>query len=137
MYLRQSHLLKPGTPVWIWVVRLGRRRWRPGTVEALRTVDDQLRIAVKFERRRVSGRDKAPLRVGVTSTAMRYLELRDLNIKGIDRPRYAPVSLLERPEELETSDPQESACLTTEPTAVTGEIDDYRRRIRPFLKGIE
>jgi hypothetical protein len=32
---------------------------------------------------------------------MRYLERRDVNINGIDRPRFIPVSLLERPEELD------------------------------------
>jgi hypothetical protein len=32
---------------------------------------------------------------------MRYLENRDLNIKGIDEPRFVPASLLERLEELE------------------------------------
>lgn len=43
--------------------------------------------------------------VGITTTAMRYLELRDINSKGFDQPRRTPVSLLERPEELETPGP--------------------------------
>jgi hypothetical protein len=40
--------------------------------------------------------------VGITTTAMRYLELRNINSKGFDQPRRTPVSPLERPEELET-----------------------------------
>jgi hypothetical protein len=29
---------------------------------------------------------------------MRYLERRNVNIKGIDRPRYVPVPIIEKPE---------------------------------------
>ncbi len=105
MHPRESHRLKPGTPVWIWIVRLAKGRWWPGTVEALRTIDDQLRIAVKFECLPRNGRDKAPVIAGVTTTAMRYLELRDINIKGIDLPRHPPVSLLELPEAVEAANP--------------------------------
>ena len=68
-------------------------------VETLRTIDSQLRVAVRFECRRANGRDKAPVMVGITTTAMRYLELRDVSAKGTDQPHHTPVSLLERPEE--------------------------------------
>ncbi len=95
----QSSRLRPGTPVWVWVVQLARGRWWPGTVEALRTIDSQLRVAVRFECRRANGRDKTPVMVGITTTAMRYLEIRDVGAKGTDQPHHTPVSLLERPEE--------------------------------------
>ena len=98
----QSHRLTPGTPVWVWVVRLAKGRWWPGTVERLRTIDGRPRVAVKFECRRVLDRDGTPVMVGITTTAMRYLELRNINSKGFDQPRRTPVSLLERPEEHET-----------------------------------
>jgi hypothetical protein len=101
----QSHRLTPGTPVWVWVVRLGKGRWWPGAVERLRTIDGRPRVAVKFECRRVLDRDGTPVIVGITTTAMRYLELRNINSKGFDQPRRTPVSLLERPEELETPGP--------------------------------
>ena len=98
----QSHRLTPGTPVWVWVVRLAKGRWFPGTVEALRTIDGRPRVAVKFECRRVRDRDRTPVMVGNTITAMRYLELRNINSRDFDQPRRPPVSLLERPEEKET-----------------------------------
>jgi len=47
---------------------------------------------------------------------MRYLEPRDLNIKGIDEPHLVPASLLERPEELEVVIPHLSV------------LDTHRRR---------
>lgn len=112
MHPQESHRLKPGTPVWIWIVRLAKGRWWPGVVESLRTFDNQLRIAVKFECLPRNGRDKAPVIVGVTTTAIRYLEPRDIDNNGIDQPRHSPVSLLERPEEVEASDPQANAPST-------------------------
>lgn len=99
MHPRESHRLRPGAPVWIWVVRLAKGRWWPGTVESLSTFDSQPRATVRFECRPAYGRNKAPVIVGITTTAMRYLEPRDLDLDGADQPRYTPVSLLERPEE--------------------------------------
>lgn len=98
----QSHLLRPGTPVWVWIVRLAKGRWWPGTVEGLRTIDGRSRVAVKFECRRVHDRDGTPVMVGITSTATRYLELRNINSKGFDQPNRPPLSLLKRPEQHET-----------------------------------
>ena len=94
-----SHRLKPGTPVWVWIVRLAKGRWWPGTVEALRTIEGQLRFAVSFECRSATTEDKAPVLVGITTTATRYLELRNIENKGMDQPTQTPVSLLEHPEE--------------------------------------
>ena len=99
MHPSESHLLRPGTPIWVWIVRLARGRWWPGTVETLHIIDDQRRVAVRFECRRASDQEKAPVMVGITTTAMRYLELRNVEARGLDKPHYTPVSLLERPEE--------------------------------------
>ena len=96
---QQSHQLRPGIPVWVWIVRLARGRWWPGTVETLRTINDQQRVAVRFECRRVNDQGKAPVMVGIATTAMRYLELRDVKARGLDKPHHTPVSLLELPEE--------------------------------------
>lgn len=109
MHPTQSHRLKPGTPVWIWLVRLGRGRWWPGTVEAMQVRESKLRVAVRFECRPTSGRDQAPVMAGITTTAMRYLEFRDIRINGMDQPRHTPVSLLEHPEELELAVSQETS----------------------------
>src|SRR5882672_9438227 len=103
MHPGEAHRLRPGASVWIWVVRLARGRWWPGTVRDLQTIDGQLRITVKFECRPANGRDKAPVIVGSATTAMRYLELREVGVDGIDQPRHRPISLLERPEESEVS----------------------------------
>ena len=103
MHPRESHRLRPGTLVWIWIVRLAKGRWWPGIVESLRTVDDQLRLTVKFECRPPNNRDEPPVMVGITTTAMRYLEPRDVDAQGNDQPRHTPISLLERPEEWVTS----------------------------------
>jgi hypothetical protein len=102
MELGQSRRLTPGTPVWVWVVRLAKGRWWPGTVERVRTIEGRPRVAVKFECRRVRESDETPVMTGITTTAMRYLELRNIKAKGLDQPRRRPVSLLERPEEHET-----------------------------------
>ena len=102
MELGKSHRLTPGTPVWVWVVRLAKGRWWPGTVERVRTIDGQTRVVVKFECRRVRDRDGTPVMTGIATTAMRYLELRNINAQGLDQPGRRPVSLLERPEEHET-----------------------------------
>jgi hypothetical protein len=111
LHPRESHRLRPGTPVWVWVVRLAKGRWWPGTVEGLRSVEGRLRFAVRFECRSASAKDKTPVMVGITTTAMRYLELRNIDGKGIDQPAYAPVSLLECPEELEESESETAASI--------------------------
>ncbi len=96
----QVQSLKVGATVWIWVVRLGRGRWWPGTVEGLRTVENKTRVVVRFECRMANDRDGTPpVMVGITTAAVRYLEPRDVNLMGVDQPRYTPVSLLELPEE--------------------------------------
>jgi hypothetical protein len=104
MHPRDSHRLRPRTPVWVWVVRLARGRWWPGTVEGLRTVEGHLRVAVRFECKPANGKYKAPVAAGITTTSTRYVELRNIDSNGLDQPAHAPVSLLECPEELASSE---------------------------------
>jgi hypothetical protein len=99
MHPRDSHRLTPGTPVWVWVVQLARGRWWPGTVEGLRTIEGLLRVVVRFECRRANGKDETTVSAGITTTATRYVALRNISSNGIDQPTHAPVSLLESPEE--------------------------------------
>jgi len=102
MRITEAYRLKPGSPVWIWIVHLASGRWWPGIVETMQAINGRPRVVVRFECRVSRGRQYCPpVRAGVTTTAMRYLEDRDTNIKGIDEPHFVPASLLERPEELE------------------------------------
>ncbi len=113
MRITEAYRLKPGSPVWIWIVHLGRGRWWPGIVEAMRAINGRPRIVVRFECRAIRGRQYYPaVRAGGTTTAMRYLEDRDPNIKGIDELHFVPASLLERPEELDLVVPQLRAVST-------------------------
>lgn len=92
---------------------LARGRWWPGVVETMRAINGRPRIVVRFECRVSRGRQYyPPVRPGVTTTALRYLEDRDPNIKGIDEPHFVPASLLQRPEELELVVPQLGAVST-------------------------
>src|SRR5260370_17062486 len=107
MRIHEAYRLKPGAPVWIWIVHLARGRWWPGIVETMQVINGRPRIVVRFECRVSRGRQYYPaVRAGMATTAMRYLEDRDPNIKGIDEPHFVPASLLERPEELELVVPQ-------------------------------
>jgi len=102
MRITEAYRLKPGSPVWIWIIHLARGRWWPGLVETMQVINGRPRIVVRFECRVSRGRQYYPaVRAGVTTTAMRYLEDRDPNIKAIDEPHFIPASLLGRPEELE------------------------------------
>lgn len=113
MRLIEVYKLKLGSPVWIWVVQLGKGRWWPGIVETIQATNDRPRIVVRFECRLARGRQYDPaVRVGIATTPMRYLEHRDPNIKGIDEPHFVPASLLERSEELELAIPQLSTVST-------------------------
>ena len=117
MHLTEVYKLKPGSPVWIWVVQLAQGRWWPGIVETIQVNNDKPRILVRFECRSTRGRQYHPVvSTGITTTAMRYLEDRDPNIKGIDEPNFVPASLLERPEELDLVTPASSV------------VSDQRRR---------
>src|SRR5258708_5299095 len=111
MCITEAYRLKAGWSVWIWIVHLARGRWWPGIVETMRAINGRPRIVVRFECRVSRGRQYYPaVSAGVTTTAMRYLEDRDPNIKGIDEPHFIPASLLGRPEELELAVPQQPCC---------------------------
>lgn len=92
--------LSPGAPVWVWIVRLGKGRWWPGTVESYKVIDGLPQVTVRFEGRGPERRNShaAAVFVGISTTRMRFLEHRDLAAKGDDRPHHVPVSLLRVPE---------------------------------------
>jgi hypothetical protein len=113
MHITEAYRLKPGSPVWIWIVQLAHGRWWPGIVDTVQVIHDKPRIVVRFECRATRARLYYPMvSAGIATTAMRYLEDRDPNIKGIDEPHFVPASLLERPEELELVVPQLGAVST-------------------------
>ncbi len=91
--------LKLGTPVWVWIVRFGTGRWWPGTVEGIETIVCLPQIKVRFESfSPTRHRSDPPVTVGFVTARMRRLERRDVSVKGGDRPRFVPTSVLRRPE---------------------------------------
>ena len=94
--------LSPGTSVWVWIVRVGKGRWWPGSVLSITAVEPFPMIYTRFECRSAgkNGTD-GPAFVGITTTRMRYLELRDPQLKGDDRPNFVPSAILAKPEERE------------------------------------
>jgi len=89
------------TPVWVWIVRFGKGKWWPGVVQSVTVTDGFPHVAVRFECRAPAperGESRPPVFVGISTTRMRFLERRDLNMKGDDRPTYVPVPLLRVPE---------------------------------------
>src|ERR1700691_6778684 len=88
-----------GAPVWVWIVWFGKGRWWPGTVESIETTNGLPLVKVMFESFSPSQhRADPPVTVGLITTPMRRLELRDINVKGSDRPRFVPTSRLRAPE---------------------------------------
>ena|ERR1700688_531578 len=88
-----------GTPVWVWIVRFGKGKWWPGVAQSVTVTDGLPHVAVRFECRAPErGKSRPPVFVGISTTRMRFLERRDLNLKGDDRPTYVPVPLLRVPE---------------------------------------
>ena len=92
--------LSLGAPIWVWIVRLGKGRWWPGTVESYKVIDGVPHVTVRFEGRGLARRNShsAAVFVGISTTRMRFLEPRDLAAKGDDRPHHVPVPLLRVPE---------------------------------------
>ncbi len=91
--------LSLGRSVWIWIVRFGKGKWWPGVVQSLAVTDGFPHIVVRFECRPAErGNSRPPAFVGISTTRMRFLELRDANMKGSDCPQYVPVPLLREPE---------------------------------------
>ncbi|MGD0670514.1 MAG: hypothetical protein ABSB13_00435 [Candidatus Binatus sp.] len=92
--------LSPGAPVWVWIVRVGKGRWWPGSVLSIAARKPFPIINTRFECRSVgkNGID-GPVFVGISTTRMRYLELRDAHLKGNDRPNFAPSAIFAKPEQ--------------------------------------
>lgn len=101
--------LGPGTAVWVWIVRMGKGRWWPGHVISITVKEPFPIVDTRFECRGTgkNGVD-GPAFVGISTTRMRYLELREPSQKNEDRPRFVPSALLSRPEgsEVAADDPQ-------------------------------
>jgi len=99
MEVHQICQLAPGTPIWVWIVRVGKGRWWPGAVLSITAREPFPRIDTRFECRS-TGRNGAdgPAFVGISTTRMRYLELRDPDLKGDDRPNFVPSAIFHKPE---------------------------------------
>ena len=102
MEVHQVCELGPGTPVWVWIVRLGKGRWWPGSVLSITALESLPIIDTRFECRSAgkNGIDGAAF-VGISTTRMRYLEPRDPYLKGDDRPNFVPSAILAKPEKTE------------------------------------
>ena len=102
MEVHQVCKLGPGTPVWVWMVRMGRGRWWPGSVVSVAAREPFPIVNARFECRSTgkNGSD-GPAFVGISTTRMRYLELRDCYLKGDDRPNFVPSAIFHKPEQTE------------------------------------
>jgi hypothetical protein len=87
-----------GTAVWVWVIRFARGRWWPGTVSSYQMRDGLPLLTVKFECSRHPEKER-PVMVGLVSTRMRYVELRNPDLKAMDQPEFTPTSVLYAPED--------------------------------------
>ncbi len=109
MQVHQICKLSPGTSVWVWIVRVGKGRWWPGSVLSIAALEPFPIVDTRFECRSAgkNGLD-GPAFVGISTTRMRYLELRDLHLRGDDRPNFVPSAIFAKPEETEVglNDPQ-------------------------------
>ena len=94
--------LGPGTAVWVWIVRMGKGRWWPGSVVSVAAREPFPIVNARFECRSTgkNGSD-GPAFVGISTTRMRYLELRDPYLKGDDRPNFVPSAIFAKPEQTE------------------------------------
>ncbi len=91
--------LELGTAVWVWIVRFGKGRWWPGTVQRLGAAEDLLIVKVQLQSFSLSQhRNSRPIAVGFVSAPMTQLERRDINRRGLDRPKFVPTSRLRRAE---------------------------------------
>jgi hypothetical protein len=102
MEIHQISQLGPGTPVWVWIVRVGKGRWWPGSVLSISALEPFPRIDTRFECRSAgrNGTD-GPAFVGISTTRLRYLELRDPDLKGDDRPNFVPSAIFGKPDKPE------------------------------------
>jgi hypothetical protein len=103
MEVHQISQVGPGAPVWVWMIRRGKGRWWPGSVLSINALEPFPSIDTRFECRsaRKNGTD-GPAFVGISTTRMRYLELRDPNLKGDDRPNFVPSAIFVTPDKAES-----------------------------------
>lgn len=115
MEVHQVCELGPGTLVWVWIVRVGKGRWWPGSVLSITALESFPIVDTRFECRSAgkNGID-GPAFVGISTTRMRYLEPRDSDLKGDDRPAFVPSALLAKPEQREAglNDVQDLRAMT-------------------------
>lgn len=91
--------LELGTAVWVWIVRFGKGRWWPGTVQRVEAAGALPIVKVRFQSFSLSRhRNSPPIAVGFVSAPMRRLERRDINRRGLARPKFVPTSGLRRAE---------------------------------------
>ena len=135
MEVHQISQLGPGTPVWVWIVRAGKGRWWLGSVLSINALESFPRIETRFECRsaRKNGAD-GPAFVGISTTRMRYLELRDPNLRGDDRPNFVPSAIFVTPDkaksaagDIELSNTT-TAAVDTSASATTPPVKKSRRR---------
>jgi hypothetical protein len=100
MEVHQISQLGPGALVWVWVVRVGKGRWWPGSVLSISALKPFPIVDARFECRAAgkNGIDGAAF-IGITSTRMRYLEPRNPDLKGGDRPNFVPRAIFAKPEQ--------------------------------------
>ena len=101
VFMEESEIdgLACGSPVWIWMVRSGEGQWWPGIVQSIGVVDGASSISVKFEYQSPRrAKSRLTTFIGISTTQTRYLERRQMDGKGIDRPLYVP-SLLRATDE--------------------------------------
>jgi hypothetical protein len=91
--------LELGTSVWVWIVRFGKGRWWPATVDGIEAARDLPNVKLRVQSFLLSRqRSTAPITVGFAYAPMRRLERRDISRRGLDRPKFVPASRLRRPE---------------------------------------
>lgn len=91
--------LKLKTPIWVWVVRMGKGGWWPGTVESISYQGRLPLLKIRFEGQRFrDGKWNGPREIGTTTARMRHLVLRDPHANAIDQPRFTPTPLMEKEE---------------------------------------
>jgi len=91
--------LELGAAVCVLIVRFGKGRWWPGTVEGIRVAACLPIVKVRLQSFSLSQhRDNSPISAGLVSAPMRRLELRDINRRGFDRPKFVPASRLRQTE---------------------------------------
>jgi hypothetical protein len=102
MEVHRINELGPGTLIWVWIGRIGKGKWWPGSVMSVTPLDAFPIVDTRFEYRSAgrNGND-GPVSIGISTTRMRYLELRDRDLKGADRPDFVPSAIFSNPKESE------------------------------------